>query len=147
MPVMPFIPSTLTHWPVYCLKLGLASGLAWWCCQLTGVQDAVSATFVAVVCTMPTLTTGLRASTEQALGSLLGGGVATLLMLFGVSGPAGLALAVGLSAWFSYPVVLRPAGESPSATTSGGIPPGQVDDAGNVCRILSTRRRTSSMPS
>jgi hypothetical protein len=108
-PLKPALPSTLTHWPIYCLKLGLSSGLAWRFCQLTGIQDAVSATFVAVVCTMPTLTTGFRASSEQAIGSLLGGGVAYMLMRAGLGGPAGLALAVGLSALLSYPVRLRPA--------------------------------------
>ena len=44
------------------------------------------------------------------------------------------------------PSAIRPAGASPAAVTSAGIPPGHDDDAGSVWRILITRRRTSSIP-
>ena len=44
------------------------------------------------------------------------------------------------------PVVTRPAAASPAASTSGGMPPGHVLEAGSVWRILMTRRRTSSIP-
>ena len=61
----------------------------------------------------------------------------------GVSATAhALADGGGLARWCS-----RPAGASPALARSAGMPPGHDDEAGSVWRTLSTRRRTSSMPS
>lgn len=91
----------LTNWPVYSLKVGLASSLALVATGLLGVDDPISATFVAVVCTSPTVVTGLKRSVQQVAGSLVGGVVATGLLLAGVHGPLAMGLAVGLSVMLS----------------------------------------------
>lgn len=90
-------PATLTNWPIFSLKGGLAAGLALLLCQAFKVNDPISATFVAVMCITPTLVTGLRAAVEQALGSLIGGAIATLLVLAGLPPVPALILSVGLA--------------------------------------------------
>lgn len=99
----------LTNWPVYSLKVGLASSMALVATSLLGVNDPISATFVAVVCTSPTVVTGLKRSVQQVSGSLAGGLVATGLLLLGVRGPLALGSAVGLSVWLSAILKLREA--------------------------------------
>lgn len=95
------LPLPLTNWPVYSLKVGLASALALVATNYLHVNDAISATFVAVVCTSPTVVTGLKRSVQQVSGSLVGGLVATLLLYAGFRGPSALGLAVGLSVLLS----------------------------------------------
>lgn len=87
----------LTNWPIFSLKAGLAAGLALLLCQVFKVNDPISGTFVAIMCITPTLFTGLRAALEQAMGSLIGGALATLLVLSGVPQLPALVVAVGLA--------------------------------------------------
>lgn len=91
----------LTNWPVYSLKVGLASSMALMATSLLGVNDPISATFVAAVCTSPTVVTGLKRSVQQVSGSLVGGLVATGLLLLGARGPMALGIAVGISVLLS----------------------------------------------
>lgn len=91
----------LTNWPIYSLKVGLASSMALVATSQLGVEDPISATFVAVVCTSPTVVTGLKRSLQQVSGSLVGGGFATLLLFLGARGAVALGLAVGLSVLLS----------------------------------------------
>ncbi len=91
-------PVSLINWPVYGLKVGLVSTLAFLLDGVFHLDDAVSAGFVAVVCISPTLFTGMKRATVQVAGSLLGGVIATLLLLLGLKGALAIGLAVGLSA-------------------------------------------------
>lgn len=94
------VPS-LINWPVFGLKVGLAAALSVHLDSLFGFHDAVSAGFVAVVCTSPTVFTGMKRALEQLAGSLLGGLVATLFLYFGFDGALAAGLAVGISAYLS----------------------------------------------
>lgn len=106
---MPKKPPELTNWPVYSLKVGLASSLALVTTTALQVHDPISATFVAVVCTSPTVVTGLKRSLQQVVGSLVGGAIASLLLILGLEGPVALGLAVGLSVLLSGLANLREA--------------------------------------
>lgn len=99
----------LTNWPVYSLKVGLASSLALIATSALHVNDPISATFVAVVCTSPTVVTGLKRSLQQVSGSLVGGLIATALLLLGVRGPLALGAAVGISVLLTGLAKLRDA--------------------------------------
>ncbi|HEY9766260.1 MAG TPA: aromatic acid exporter family protein [Chroococcales cyanobacterium] len=91
-------PVSLINWPVYGLKVGLVSILAYLLDGAFHLNDAVSAGFVAVVCISPTLFTGMKRATAQIAGSVLGGLIATLFLLMGLKGALAIGLAVGLSA-------------------------------------------------
>lgn len=91
---------TLTNWPVYAIKIGLSSTLALIFVNLAQVNDPISATFVAAVCTSPTVVTGIKRAAEQMIGSLLGGAIAFLLLLAAAAAPPSLDLLKGLNgAW------------------------------------------------
>jgi uncharacterized membrane protein YccC len=61
------------------LKAALAASIAVLLTHLFAVEDPLSAGFVAVACVSPTAYAGLRRGGEQVAGSLLGGGISTLL--------------------------------------------------------------------
>ena len=100
---------SLINWPVFAIKTGLSTGLAFVFVELARVHDPISATFVAAVCTSPTVVTGVKRAIEQMVGSVLGGAIAfALLMAFhalpgsfcsitGLNGAWVLGLSVGLS--------------------------------------------------
>lgn len=94
-------PASLMNWPVFGLKVGLATALAFMLDNAFHLNDAVSAGFVAVVCTSPTMLSGMKRGTEQLAGSLLGGGIATILLLAGLRGSLAIGLSVGISATLS----------------------------------------------
>lgn len=79
------------------LKAGLAVALALAIVQTLGVQDLISACFVALVCTSPTVFTGLRRGIEQLTASVLGGVITTLLLLLLPRHPLLLGLAMALT--------------------------------------------------
>lgn len=78
-------------------KAGLSAGLAVAAVQVLEVPDAVSAAFVATVCTAPTVWSGLKRARDQVLASLLGALGAAGLAWLGAPAPIGVALAVGLA--------------------------------------------------
>jgi uncharacterized membrane protein YccC len=88
------------------VKAGLATALALLLCSVLGVPDGVSATLVAVICTSPTVLTGLLRARAQALASLLGGAVAAALALTGLPTLVGLPLAVALTVLLVLPLGL-----------------------------------------
>lgn len=84
------------------LKAGLAVALALACVNAIGLQDQISACFVALVCTSPTVFTGLRRGLEQLTASVLGGLVTIALLLTLPRHPLvlGLAMAITVRAAF-----------------------------------------------
>lgn len=89
--------SSLTNWPIYASKVGLSSALALVFVLLAKVNDPISATFVASVCTSPTVVTGIKRAAEQMVGSILGGAIAFLLLLLSNMAPESLGLLKGLN--------------------------------------------------
>lgn len=79
------------------IKAGLATALALGLDTLLGNPDHVSSTFVAVLCTSPTILMGLRNVRAQLVGSLIGGAWGTLAALAGLPKHIGLPLAVALA--------------------------------------------------
>jgi hypothetical protein len=75
---------TLSNWPIYALKAAFASGLTALLASRLGLADVISAAFVAVLCTTPTLINGLKQGFEQLIGSFLGGLFATGTLLLGI---------------------------------------------------------------
>lgn len=63
------------------IKAALASGIAVLLALAFGVHDTLSAGFVAIACMSPTAYAGLKRGGHQVAGSLLGGGIATILKL------------------------------------------------------------------
>lgn len=108
------------------LKAALAAALAIAVCNLAGVPDVLSASFVGVLSVSPTLVTGVRRSMEQLVASALAGLVAAGCALVGMPTAAtagvsvalciGLAFALGfgrsyaVSAFSALYVVLIPLG-------------------------------------
>lgn len=91
----------LAHPGFLAVKAALAALLALALNHLLANPDAVSASFVAVLCVSPTLLMGLRRAGQQLIGSLLGGMCGCLAMLAGVAPELGIPLAVGLSVFAS----------------------------------------------
>ncbi len=84
------------------LKAGLAVALALALVLALGLRDQISATFVALVCTSPTVYTGIRRGIEQLTASVLGGLVTIALLLLFPRHPLvlGLAMAITVRAAF-----------------------------------------------
>ncbi len=100
-----FAAGTLSNWPVYAVKAGVSAFLARQFCLWTGIDDPVSAAFVAVIAASPTLYTGLRSSLWQIAGSLVGGLIAIGVLLLVPSQGWALALAVGLAVILTGPLL------------------------------------------
>ena len=93
-------------------KTGLSAGLAWALCAGLDIPDPVSAAFVAVVCTSPTVWSGLKRAFDQGVGSIAGAVMAIavayiplphwLALTLGVGGAVALVRAIGFGA--GYPV-------------------------------------------
>ncbi len=96
-PGPPAGPLALTNPWALSGKAALACLLALQLCRVLGNPDLVSSAFVAVLCTSPTLISGLRQATAQILGSLLGGIWGALMVVADVPRELGIPLAVGLS--------------------------------------------------
>lgn len=78
-------------------KAGLSAGLAVAIVEAAQIPDGVSAAFVAMVCTAPTVWSGVKRARDQALASLLGALGAAGLAWLGIPAPLGVALAVTLA--------------------------------------------------
>lgn len=91
---------SLINWPVYSLKVALATALAFVFVHVAQIDDPISATFVAAVCTSPTVVTGLKRAVEQMVGSFLGGAIAFAVLMACLEAPKSLGLLAGLNgAW------------------------------------------------
>jgi hypothetical protein len=77
------------------LKAGVGVTLALLICQVTNVPDGLSAAFVAVICTTPTVLAGLRRASSQAVASVIGGGLAAVVSL--VDLPMSLSIGVAVT--------------------------------------------------
>lgn len=84
---------SLTNWPIYAAKTGIAAALALLACAAVGLHDRISTVFLAVIATSPTVLTGLERTGQQLIASLLGGAVATAVLAV----TAQPALAIGLA--------------------------------------------------
>lgn len=82
-------------------KAALAALLALTVVNALGIEDKLSATFVAVVCTSPTVFNGVRRGLGQLVGSFLGGTVTLVLMQWA---PRSLTLVAALfvTIWASF---------------------------------------------
>ncbi len=76
-------------------KAAVACALALGIDALTGNPDHVTSTFVAVLSISPVVLMGLRSSSEQVVGSLIGGVCGTAVALAGLGMGLGIPLAVG----------------------------------------------------
>ncbi len=85
----------LVNVPVFALKAAVSAALGWALVRAFDNADAVSAAFVAVLCTSPTVFGGFRRARDQLLGSAVGGGIAALAVAAGLPPPLALAVAVG----------------------------------------------------
>jgi hypothetical protein len=86
-------------------KAAAAALLALAAVELAQLPDALSATFVAVVCISPVTFSGLRRGLEQLGGSALGGGTTFLLALW-LPKEAALFAALWLTVWLCFAVGL-----------------------------------------
>lgn len=80
-------------------KAAASSVLAWAIVDLLGNPDAVSAAFVAVICTSPIILSGLKRARDQIIGSLIGGAVAALFLMMGAPFPIALGGSVAIAVW------------------------------------------------
>ncbi len=96
--------ATLNNPLVLGAKVSLATFAALVGCKATGNPDGVSAAFVAVVCTTPTVLSGLQRAVTQFLGSIIGGVVASVFALLGVPTLIGLPLSVGIAVGAIFPL-------------------------------------------
>jgi hypothetical protein len=88
--------------PLYLAAKAAASALvAVLVVDLLGVEDRLSAPFVAVVCTAPSVWGGVRRGLHQLAASVLGGGVAVLLGLL-LPVPITLVLATFATVWLCF---------------------------------------------
>lgn len=83
-------------------KAALACALALLGCRLLGNPDLVSATFVAVICVSPTVLVGIRRSTLQIVGSVIGGTLGAAAGALGVSAEVGIPVTVGLAVLVAF---------------------------------------------
>lgn len=93
--------TALSH-PVYiAAKAALAALLALTSVEALGIEDRLSATFVSVVCTSPTVFTGIRRGLGQLVASCIGGVITLLLMRWA---PPAVTLLAALFAtiWLSF---------------------------------------------
>lgn len=79
------------------VKAGLASLLALVLGAMVGNTDHVSAAFIAVLCTSPTVLIGLRRALTQFAGSIIGGLLGVICLAFDVPVWIGVPVAVALS--------------------------------------------------
>jgi uncharacterized membrane protein YgaE (UPF0421/DUF939 family) len=79
------------------IKAGLATLLALVLSELVGNTDHVSAAFIAVLCTSPTVLIGLRRALTQFAGSLVGGLLGVICIALDVPIWIGVPVAVALS--------------------------------------------------
>lgn len=86
------------------LKGAASAALAVLVCQRLGVEDLLSATFVAVISASPTVTAGLRGAAQQLLLSLLAGATSALWALVPMPLPVRVLGAVASSVALSYPL-------------------------------------------
>lgn len=77
-------------------KAAAASALALVGVSLLGIEDLVTAAFVAVLCCSPAVSLGYRQGLSQLVGSLLGGTLGVVALGLGMPALAGVPLAVGL---------------------------------------------------
>lgn len=82
-------------------KAAASAVLGWAGVTALGNPDAVSAAFVAVICTSPIILSGLKRARDQVLGSLIGGAVAALFAWLGLPFALELALGVGVAVWLT----------------------------------------------
>ena len=95
---------TLTDPVALAAKVALSSGLALIACRLIGVEDGVSAAFVAVLCTTPTVLSGLQRAATQFLGSIFGGVAAAFFGSFGLPVEVALPISVGVAVGAIFPL-------------------------------------------
>lgn len=91
----------LNPFPV-AVKAGAAAALAMGLSFAAGNPDLVSAAFVAVLCTSPTVMMGLRQARDQLAGGLLGAVLGVAFLLAGVGVNVGVPVAVTLSVGASF---------------------------------------------
>ncbi|MGQ0504980.1 MAG: FUSC family protein [Myxococcaceae bacterium] len=95
----------LAHPLSIALKASLSALAASLLVELLGMNDRLSATFVAVVCISPTVYTGLRRGLEQIAASTLGGVVTWLLTLvLPLPRPVALVAALFITIWLCFRV-------------------------------------------
>ncbi|MCO4761512.1 MAG: hypothetical protein KC502_08420 [Myxococcales bacterium] len=96
--------STLTDPIALATKVALGTALALLACRISGNTDGVSAAFVAVLCTTPTVLSGLQQATTQFLGSLIGGVAAAAFGSMGLPVEVALPVSVGLAVGAIFPL-------------------------------------------
>lgn len=84
------------------VKAGLATLLALVLSAMVGNADHVSAAFIAVLCTSPTVLIGLRRALTQFAGSIIGGLLGVICIAFDVPPWIGVPVAVALSIRGAY---------------------------------------------
>lgn len=92
-------PFTLTNAYFFGTKAGVSTLLALLVSDWLGNPDLVSAAFVAVLTCSPAVSMGLRQARAQLFGSVLGGGLGTLVTLVGMAPITGIPVSVALSVW------------------------------------------------
>ncbi|MDQ3262114.1 MAG: aromatic acid exporter family protein [Myxococcota bacterium] len=93
--------TSLSH-PLYiAAKAAIAALLALVLVEAGGIEDRLSACFVAVVCTSPTVYSGFRRGLGQLLGSAIGGSI-TLLLAFWAPRSVTLVAALFITIWVSF---------------------------------------------
>ncbi len=91
----------LSH-PLYiAAKAAIAALVALSLVEAGGIEDRLSACFVAVVCTSPTVYSGFRRGLGQLLGSTIGGSI-TLLLAFWAPRSVTLVAALFITIWVSF---------------------------------------------
>lgn len=102
-----FRDRSFDHPGAIALKSGFACLLALSLNRLTGNQDDVSTSFIAVMCVSPTVIMGLRRAAAQLVGSLVGAGFGAAMLAAAVDPvvgvPVAVALAVGLTSALGLP--------------------------------------------
>lgn len=91
--------ASLTDRRFLAAKAAISAVLAWTWVDLLGNPDAVSASFVAVICTSPIILSGLKRARDQVLGSIIGGALAVVFALSGLPTALALAAAVSSAVW------------------------------------------------
>lgn len=95
-------PLALVNPLAVAIKAGAATALALGLSKLLGNPDLVSAAFVAVLCTSPTVMMGLRQARDQLAGGLLGAVLGVGASLGGAPAHLGVPVAVSLGVGASF---------------------------------------------
>ena len=95
---------TLTDPIALAAKVALGTALALLICRIFGIDDGVSAAFVAVLCTTPTVLSGLQRAGTQFLGSLFGGLAAAFFGALGLPVEVALPISVGVAVGAIFPL-------------------------------------------